>query len=199
MLYSQRAIRESIPDWLDALGQQELPTVWNDTLTQLNKPAKVVLRTNRLKTDREALKKVLAAENIETSVVGEGDSLVLNRRQNVFQSKVFKDGWFEVQDFSSQLVAPLLAPAPGMRVVDACAGSGGKTLHLAAIMKNKGSIIALDTYAWKLDALRQRARRAGATNIEARTIENSKTIKRLYGSLTGCCWMCLAADWGAAP
>jgi 16S rRNA (cytosine967-C5)-methyltransferase len=141
-----------------------------------------VLRTNRLKTDREALKKVLAAENIETSAVGEGDSLVLNRRQNVFQSKVFKDGWFEVQDFSSQLVAPLLAPAPGMRVVDACAGSGGKTLHLAAIMKNKGSIIALDTYAWKLDALRQRARRAGATNIEARTIESSKTIKRLHGS-----------------
>ena len=181
-LYSQRAVRESIPDWLDALGQQELPTVWNDTLTQLNKPAKVVLRTNRLKTDREALKKVLAAENIETSAVGEGDSLVLNRRQNVFQSKVFKDGWFEVQDFSSQLVAPLLAPAPGMRVVDACAGSGGKTLHLAAIMKNKGSIIALDTYAWKLDALRQRARRAGATNIEARTIESSKTIKRLHGS-----------------
>lgn len=181
-LSSKTAIRESIPDWLDALGQEELPQVWNETLTQLNKPAQVVLRANRLKTDREALKKALAADNIETNAAGAEDALVLTRRQNVFQATAFRDGWFEVQDFSSQLVAPLLAPAPGMRVVDACAGSGGKTLHLAALMQNKGNIIALDTYAWKLDALRQRARRAGAFNIEVRTIENTKTIKRLYGS-----------------
>lgn len=181
-LSANPAIRESIPDWLDELGKAELPEVWQDTLPQLNKPAQVVLRTNRLKTDREALQRALFAENIETNAVGSNESLVLKKRQNVFQSKVFKEGWFEVQDFSSQLVAPLLAPAPGMRVVDACAGSGGKTLHLAALMQNKGSIIALDTYAWKLDALRQRARRAGANNIEVRTIENTKTIKRLYGS-----------------
>lgn len=181
-LSANPAIRESIPDWLNELGMAELPEVWADTLPQLNKPAQVVLRTNRLKTDREALQRALFAENIETNAVGGNESLVLKKRQNVFQSKVFKEGWFEVQDFSSQLVAPLLAPAPGMRVVDACAGSGGKTLHLAALMQNKGSIIALDTYAWKLDALRQRARRAGANNIEVRTIENTKTIKRLYGS-----------------
>lgn len=87
-----------------------------------------------------------------------------------------------MQDYSSQLVAPLLAPQPGMRVVDACAGGGGKTLHLASLMENKGSIIALDTQAWKLDELRLRARRAGATNIETRAIESRKTIKRLYGS-----------------
>jgi 16S rRNA (cytosine967-C5)-methyltransferase len=176
------AIRESIPDWLHELGQAELPEVWAATLPTLNMPAKVVLRTNRLKTDRSALKNALASEQIEAEAIGEAEALVLKRRQNVFQSKVFKSGWFEVQDFSSQLVAPLLAPAPGMRVVDACAGSGGKTLHLSAIMQNKGSIIALDTYAWKLDALKQRARRAGASNIETRHIESSKTTKRLYGT-----------------
>lgn len=69
-----------------------------------------------------------------------------------------------------------------MRVIDACAGAGGKTLHLAALMENKGSIIALDTHAWKLDSLKKRARRAGAFNIEVRNIENTKTIKRLHNS-----------------
>lgn len=179
---THRALRESIPDWLDELGQQELPEVWDATLPQLNKQAQVVLRCNLLQTDRAALQHALNEENIQTKAVDDGAALVLLRRQNVFKSQAFKDGWFEVQDFSSQLVAPLLDPAPGMRVVDACAGSGGKTLHLAALMQNKGSIIALDTHAWKLDALRLRARRAGASNIEARTIENSKVIKRLFGT-----------------
>ena len=182
LLIQTRAIRESIPDWLDALGAEELPDVWEQTVGQLNKPAQVVLRTNQLKTNRKALKQALQAERIETRESGEAGALVLSRRQNVFQTQAFKNGWFEVQDFSSQQVAPLLAPKPGMRVVDACAGAGGKTLHIAALMENRGSIIALDTYAWKLDALRLRARRAGASNIEVRTIENTKTIKRLYGS-----------------
>jgi 16S rRNA (cytosine967-C5)-methyltransferase len=71
---------------------------------------------------------------------------------------------------------------PGMRVVDACAGAGGKTLHIAALMKNKGRIIALDVEKWKLDELQKRARRAGVSNLETRVIESSKTIKRLEKS-----------------
>lgn len=181
-LAAVRAVRESIPDWLDELGMQELPENWEATLHELNQPAKVVLRTNRLKVDRSKLQKLLAEEQIFCVPAGDGDALVLERRQNVFQSKAFKDGFFEVQDYSSQLVAPLLAPQPGMRVVDACAGGGGKTLHLAALMENKGNIIALDTLSWKLDALRLRARRAGAGNIDTRVIENNKVIKRLYGT-----------------
>jgi len=181
-LNKQRALRESIPDWMDDYCNKELPEVWDATLPELNKQAKVVLRCNLLKTDRASLQKALFAEDIDTVAVGTGDALVLKRRQNVFKSQAFKDGGFEVQDYSSQLVAPLLAPAPGMRVVDACAGAGGKTLHLAALMQNKGSIIALDTQEWKLDALRLRARRAGVSNIDTRPIENSKVIKRLFGS-----------------
>jgi 16S rRNA (cytosine967-C5)-methyltransferase len=178
----QRALRESIPDWLDALAAAELPEQWDATLPWLNRPAAVVLRANALKTDRAALQRNLLEEGIETRPQGDGMALVLTRRQNVFQSAAFKKGCFEVQDYSSQLVAPLLAPEPGMRVVDACAGGGGKSLHLAALLQNRGSLIALDTLAWKLDALRLRARRAGANNIETRVIENRKIIKRLYGS-----------------
>jgi 16S rRNA (cytosine967-C5)-methyltransferase len=181
-LNARRPIRESIPDWLDALGHTELGDRWNDTLAHLNQPAPVVLRTNRLKTTREALQKILEKEGVETQPFGDTDALVLERRQNVFRTKAFKNGLFELQDYSSQLVAPFLAPEPGMRVVDACAGGGGKSLHLAALMENKGRLIALDTQAWKLDELRQRARRAGIANIDTRPIENRKVIKRLYNS-----------------
>lgn len=177
-----RASRESIPDWLDELGSRELGAHWEETLSALNRPAQVVLRTNLLKTDRQSLQQALRDEGVDTQAAGESAALLITRRQNVFQTKAFKKGLFEVQDFSSQLVAPFLAPEPGMRVVDACAGGGGKTLHLAALLQNKGSLIALDTFAWKLDELRLRARRAGAGNVETRPIENRKVIKRLYGS-----------------
>jgi 16S rRNA (cytosine967-C5)-methyltransferase len=177
-----RALRESIPDWLDELGSRELGTLWDETFAVLNQPAQVVLRANRLKTDRAALQNTLRQEGVETKSIGNADALLLVRRQNVFQTKAFKSGLFEVQDFSSQQVALMLAPAPGMRVVDACAGGGGKTLHLAALMQNRGSLIALDTHAWKLDELRHRARRAGAGNIETRPIESRKTIEHLYAS-----------------
>jgi 16S rRNA (cytosine967-C5)-methyltransferase len=181
-LQNKLAVRESIPDWLDNLGREELGERWEATLHALNQPARVVLRTNRLKTERKQLQDKLASEQIFCEPAGERDALVLRQRKNVFQSEAFRKGLFEVQDYSSQLVAPLLAPEPGMRVVDACAGGGGKTLHLAAMMQNRGLIIALDTLEWKLDALRLRARRAGATNIETRVIENNKVIKRLYAS-----------------
>lgn len=181
-LRSDRKIRESVPDWLDELGSRELGSLWDETLAWLNRPAKVVLRTNRLKTTRDSLQKLLEEEGIETRPFGDTDALVLERRQNVFRTNAFKNGLFEVQDYSSQLVAPFLDPKPGMRVVDACAGGGGKTLHLAALLEGRGAVIALDTLAWKLDELRQRARRAGISNIETRVIENSKVIKRLYGT-----------------
>jgi 16S rRNA (cytosine967-C5)-methyltransferase len=182
VLRSVRAVVESVPDWVDALGQSELSETWETTLHWLNRPARVVLRTNSLKVTRAELQMRLQTEGIMTELRGNQDALVLERRQNVFSTAAFKAGLFEVQDYSSQLVAPLLAPSPGMRVVDACAGGGGKTLHLAALMQSKGSLIALDTLSWKLDALRLRARRAGASNIETRSIENRKTIKRLYNS-----------------
>ena len=87
---------------------------------------------------------------------------------------------FEVQDAGSQKIAEFLEVKEGMRVVDACAGAGGKTLHLAAMMHNKGQIIALDIHEWKLAELKRRAKRAGAHNIETRVITDTKVIKRLH-------------------
>lgn len=181
---SIRKIRESIPDWLDELGSTELgEEKWEKEIHALNEEAKVILRTNTLKIPREKLKEIFVKNDIQTnSLSGFQDALVLSKRKNVFTSPAFKEGLFEVQDASSQLVAPFLDAKEGMRVIDACAGAGGKTLHISALMNNKGKIIALDSEGWKLEELRKRARRAGASNIETRTIDSSKTIKRLENS-----------------
>ena len=182
-LQSDRKIRESIPDWLDELGEKELGKEWEKELTALNEEASVVLRVNTLKVDRQSLQQQLEEEEIVTEAPAEfPDALILEQRQNIFTRQQFKDGLFEVQDAGSQLIAPFLKVEPGQRVIDACAGGGGKTLHLASLMQNKGRIIALDTEEWKLEELKKRARRAGAGNIETRVIESSKTIKRLENS-----------------
>jgi 16S rRNA (cytosine967-C5)-methyltransferase len=180
---SDRKIRESIPDWLDELGEKEFGDKWEQELTALNEEAKVVLRVNTLKINRKSLQTQLDEEEIASEAPAKfPDALILEQRQNIFTRQQFKDGLFEIQDAGSQLIAPFLQAAPGMRVIDACAGGGGKTLHLAALMQNKGRIIAMDTEGWKLEELKKRARRAGAGNIETRVIESSKTIKRLENS-----------------
>ncbi|GGD85566.1 RsmB/NOP family class I SAM-dependent RNA methyltransferase [Planktosalinus lacus] len=176
-----RKYRESIPDWLDELGQKELGKKWDAEIAALNVEADVVLRTNTLKTTPEKLKAILFDLDLETEPVqGVPNALKLKERANVFQTPAFKDGWFEVQDASSQLVADFLDVKPGMRVVDACAGAGGKALHLASLMENKGQLIALDIYANKLNELKRRAKRAGAFNIETRHIDSTKVIKKLH-------------------
>ncbi|HMP99225.1 MAG TPA: RNA methyltransferase, partial [Cyclobacteriaceae bacterium] len=146
-----RKIREAIPDWLDELAFEELGDKWEKEITALNQQAAVVLRVNTLKTTKAVLKEVLAAEGIDTMALSNyPDALELVTRSNIFKNNAFKEGLFEVQDASSQLVAPFMEIEPGMRVIDACAGAGGKTLHMAALMQNKGRIIALDTEVWKL-------------------------------------------------
>lgn len=175
-----RAVRESIPDWLDQLGVQELGDQWDAVLSALNQPAPVALRVNTLKANADQAQQLLHSEGIDTVLVAD-DTLLLARKANVFRSKAFQAGWVEVQDVSSQQVAPYLEPQPGQCVIDACAGGGGKTLHLAALMQNKGRLIAMDTEAWKLNELRKRARRAGVHCVELRPIESAKTIKRLHG------------------
>ncbi len=177
-----RKIKESIPDWMDELIVSELgEAVWNKEATALNEQADVILRTNTLKTTKEKLQTELFDLDIETeSIKGYPDALKLKERANVFTTDAFQKGWFEVQDASSQLVAEFLEVKPGMKVVDTCAGAGGKTLHMAALMENKGQIIAMDIYKNKLKELKRRAKRAGAHNIEFRVIDSTKPIKKLY-------------------
>jgi len=171
---------ESVPDWLFDLGKKELGDKWEAEIHSLNQEAQVVLRVNTLKITREQLKNRLAEDNIHTHIVkGYPDALILDERTNVFRNPAFKEGMFEVQDASSQLVAAALAVEPGMRVIDACAGAGGKSLHIAALMQNKGKVLSMDVEEWKLQQTKLRARRDGVAIIERKVIEGSKTIKRM--------------------
>jgi len=177
-----RKFRESIPDWIDEVAVSELgEELWTKELAALNKQAEVILRTNTLNTTKEELQKKLQDESIFTEFIpNHSDALRLVERANVFRTEVFKKGYFEVQDASSQLVAEYLDVAPGMKVIDTCAGAGGKTLHLASFMKNKGQIIAMDIYESKLKKLKIRARRNKVHNIDTRVIDSTKPIKKLY-------------------
>lgn len=178
-----RKYRESIPDWLDKLGEAELGKKWTAEISALNQLADVVLRVNPLKATVKQVQNELFDADIETETIkGYPYALKLKERANVFITDAFKNGWFEVQDASSQKVAEVLKPEPGMRIIDACAGAGGKSLHIASLMENKGQVIALDIYGNKLKELKRRARRNGVHNIETRVIDTTKVIKKLKGS-----------------
>ncbi len=182
-LLKTRKFKESIPDWIDEAGVQELgEELWSKEITALNKQAEVILRTNTLNISKVDLQKLLKTENIIAEFVPDHkDALRLVERANVFRTEAFKKGYFEVQDASSQLVAEYLDVQPGMKVVDTCAGAGGKTLHLASFMENKGQIIAMDIYESKLKKLKIRARRNKIHNIDTRVIDSTKPIKKLHG------------------
>ena len=178
-----RKYKESIPDWIDEIGEKSLGEKrWTKEIHALNEQAEVILRANTLKTNKEDLRKNLLENGIDCEPIqGYKDALKLVERANVFTTDAFQNGMFEVQDASSQLVAEFLDVKPGQRVIDTCAGAGGKTLHIAALMENKGQLIAMDIYENKLKELKRRAKRNGAFNIEPRVIDSTKVIKKLYG------------------
>lgn len=171
-----RTIRESIPDWLDALGAEELGDAWDSELAALNQRTRVYLRVNTLKTTRAKAIEWLATFHIPaTEVPGLPDALALLPGKTIPKS-VRMDGRVEIQDGGSQMIAPLLDPQPGERVIDACAGAGGKSLHLAALMHNEGQIFGMDIAKRKLLELERRAKRADAGKmIKSRAITSTIT------------------------
>jgi 16S rRNA (cytosine967-C5)-methyltransferase len=157
-----RAVRESVPDWLDELGVAELGAAWDAELAALNQRAPVFLRVNTLRGTLEMAISWLADAGISASPVpGLPDALVLEAGKSL-PRPMRLDGRVEIQDAGSQTIAPLLDPQPGWRVIDACSGAGGKSLHLAALMGSEGRVFAMDVDARKLDELRRRAKRANA-------------------------------------
>ena len=163
-----RAILQSIPDWLDDLGLKNFgKTVWEKEIEKLNDKAPLVLRVNTFKTSPEKLQNILKKKyDIKSSRTPEFPAaLFLDKHQKLNHLELFKQGWFEIQDANSQKVSYFAAPNPGMLVIDGCAGAGGKTLHLANLMHNKGRIIALDPYKKKLEQLIVRIKRNGVRMV----------------------------------
>jgi 16S rRNA (cytosine967-C5)-methyltransferase len=170
-----RAVRESVPDWLDELGAAELGTAWDAELAALNRRAPVYLRVNTLRTTLLEVIAWLAGEGVEVAEVpGLPDALVLPPGKSL-PKPLRLDGRVEIQDAGSQMIAPLMDAQPGMCVIDACSGAGGKALHLAALMRGEGRIYAMDVDAGKITELARRAKRAAANCIRPRVISETMT------------------------
>ncbi|MBX5484379.1 MAG: RsmB/NOP family class I SAM-dependent RNA methyltransferase [Myxococcaceae bacterium] len=162
-------VRESFPDWLADLLEAELgPHGAADFAAAVNVRGPVVLRANRLVcADRDALAAALQHEGVPT-VAGRWapDALIVTgTRPNLLGLEANRNASFEVQDEGSQLLGELVGAAPGMRVLDFCAGAGGKSVQLASILRNRGELHAWDVDTARLERLRVRAQRAGATCV----------------------------------
>ncbi len=178
------SVRHSLPEFLAERFRAEFGEDADRAAEAMNQRAPLTARVNTLKSTREALLASLQAEQISCrptplSPVG----IFLETRVNAFSLRAFKEGHFELQDEGSQLLGMLVDPPPKI-VVDACAGAGGKTLQLAATMKNRGELFAFDASERRLEDLRKRARRAAVYNVRIRAIPPGEEGQKATADLT---------------
>ena len=160
---------QSLPNWLahrwlNSFNQEALMTLC-DTINSI---PPLTIRTNTLKTTRQQLILALeqAVERIEPTPHAPDGLRMVNPNQSINEFSAFKNGWFQVQDEAAQLVSLLLNPQPGESVLDACAGLGGKTGHIAQLMQNSGRITAMDKDESKLQKLDLEMQRLGVSIVQ---------------------------------
>jgi 16S rRNA (cytosine967-C5)-methyltransferase len=169
------------PAWLGPLLEAALGKGLAKEMEALNGEAALDLRANALKTDRDKALAALKREGIGVTPTPLSPlGLRVRERIPLSTFDIFKKGFIEVQDEASQIAALLADARPGMRVVDFCAGAGGKTLALAAAMKNRGHLVACDTSAKRLERATERLRRAGASIVQRVPLssERDKWVKK---------------------
>ncbi len=162
----------AFPDWLvDRWVARFGPRDTRELCTAVNEVPPVTLRTHTLRTDRSTLMDQLegAAEKRTRTSRAPGGIALHGLRSAVFDLPGYAEGHFGVQDEAAQLVAYLVAPRPGERILDACAGLGGKTGHLAQLMDNRGELLALDRDGSKLERLEAEMNRLGIDMVAIRT------------------------------
>lgn len=187
-LTKERKFKHSIPDWLDHMGTEAFgEIIWEKEIKSLNTPADLVVRVNTLVTTVEKLMELLKKKyNIITRVVTDyPDALVFDKKQSLQNIKEYQYGWFEVQDANSQKITPWLKPEPGKYYIDACAGAGGKSLHLANLTEDSAKIVALDIYPAKLNELRKRCHRNNIQSIQTKNVFYRKNLKTLEANADG--------------
>ena len=181
------AVAVDLPDWLwtrlgTAFGEHERLELARAWLA----PAPLDLRANPLKTTRDAARDALAASGIEAGPTRYSPlGLRVDGRPSLARHPLVANGSLEVQDEGSQLVGYLVAPRRGEMVADFCAGAGGKTLLLGALMRSQGRLYALDVSAKRLANLKPRLARSGLSNVHPQHLEGERDakVKRLAGKL----------------
>ena len=176
------SVQYSYPEWMIRRFLADYGETETERLCAgLNTPAPLTLRVNTLKTTVETCRTKLFSAGIETKPTPLSPfGLRVSKRINIFSLDIFHQGWFEVQDEGSQILPLLVDPKPAIKLLDACAGAGGKTLEFSALMKNRGEIVAADINGYRLEELRKRSRRAGAGNIRIRAVESLTDLQKEY-------------------
>ncbi|MCK5519499.1 MAG: RsmB/NOP family class I SAM-dependent RNA methyltransferase [Candidatus Marinimicrobia bacterium] len=170
-------IEDAYPEWFTKYLSSYLnPKEKEETLNYLSKESGLHLRINTHKCNKEKLLKEMP--NLTVGTIAKG-AFRHSGRIHLESEQAYRNGWIEVQDESSQLISHLANPKEDFIVVDAAAGGGGKSLHLSALMHNKGKILASDISLDKLAELRKRAKRSGCKNIQ------TLSIKDLFRNYTG--------------
>jgi 16S rRNA (cytosine967-C5)-methyltransferase len=178
--------RHNLPEWLATALKAQLGDDFWPLIETLNSAAPLDIRINSFTTKREAAQKDLSREGIKAVPTPYSPwGLRVQGRPSVNKLKVFTCGDIEVQDEGSQLLALLVDAKRGEMVVDFCAGAGGKTLALGAMMRSTGRLYAFDTSAHRLDALKPRVARSGLSNVQTAAIahERDERVKRLAGKI----------------
>ncbi|MBS0423964.1 MAG: RsmB/NOP family class I SAM-dependent RNA methyltransferase [Proteobacteria bacterium] len=181
------AIRAEFPDWLVEKLQLSIPD--NDILElglSLQQPAPLDLRVNTILAKRNEILEIFQQEGIAAQATPYSPcGIRLSGKPAINRHALFLSGKIEVQDEGSQLLGYLLAPKRGEMVVDFCAGAGGKSLLLGALMNSKGRLYAFDVSEKRLNNLKPRFKRSGLSNLHAQLIanENDNKVKRLSGKI----------------
>jgi 16S rRNA (cytosine967-C5)-methyltransferase len=181
---SSIAEKESYAPWFSELATEQLGLErWNDIAKAMNVPNTVNLRVNHLLGSEQEVLEELRNAQLEPKKhpVFEG-IWYLEGHPKLNNIPAFQSGKFEIQDAGSQSIAPYLNPKPNSVVIDACAGAGGKTLHLGDLMKNQGTLIAMDVEGRKLGELQKRTQRAGLSIVKTRAWEEKGVLEDLKES-----------------
>lgn len=168
------AVQLECPDWAAPLLRQRFGESFHAEMQALLQSAPLDLRVNSLKATRDDVMEQLQASALTASLCSLSPlGIRLEKHLSLGSHDLFKQGLIEVQDEGSQLIARLVQARPGLRVLDLCAGAGGKTLALAADMKNKGRIIACDIHDKRLNRTKERLLRAGVHNVQLQALQNA--------------------------
>lgn len=168
-------VRLNYPAWMESVLRESLGAKLEAEMEAMQAQAPLDLRANTLLITRDALLAQMKEAGFSvTPTPVSPTGIRLQKREPVFGSPLFRQGFFEVQDDGSQAIAHLVDAHPGMRVIDFCAGAGGKTLAVAAQMENKGRLLAFDTSAKRLAQLPLRLKRAQVFNTEWRALSSER-------------------------
>ena len=188
VLVKDRRYKYSIPDWLDQMGVEAYGEItWEKEIASLNTPANLIVRVKYSCNHSQKIKDLLENKyNIITHLVPDyPHALVFEKKKSLMSINEYRKGWFEVQDANSQKISPWLEAEPGKYYIDACAGAGGKSLHLANLTNDSAKIVALDIYSAKLNELRKRCHRNNIQSVSTVNVKDNIILQTLEPDTDG--------------